>query len=269
VVRVGPLPVRTAAAEVDGFADALGLTATCGSVPLTFPIRWLGLPELRGPIGQSLGLQNARLVHQSQSFTYHGPLERDRDYRIEVEARREPASSDRITSLATIRNVSGDVMVAAETVLRLIGPTPAAQAPRRAPGFAKGAIPELRVGPIAFSQVRRYAAASLDENPLHRDAAAARASGLAAPVVHGMFIVGQFERSLFEWRPHCQITRIFASFLQPLPVGGSIVVSGRVARATPVAGGQHLTIRLVACDDQGLLVCVGEVEGRLVSATPA
>jgi acyl dehydratase len=45
----------------------------------------------------------------------------------------------------------------------------------------------LRCGPISAVDLALFAAASGDHNPLHLDAAVARAAGFERPVVHGMY----------------------------------------------------------------------------------
>lgn len=263
--RVGPIVVRTERSEVEAFARALGLRATYGPVPLTFPIRWLGLPELREALAREFGVTDALLVQQSQAFEYVEPLALDRDYLIEVAGRRELTSPGRLALHATIRQGSGESVLTSETVLRLFDRSASPGASRRAPPFAEPTIPEVRVGPIDALQTRHYAVAALDDNPLHRDAEAARAVGLAGPVVHGMIVMGQFERALVAWRPDLRVTRLFATFLHPLPVGGRIVVGGRVARSTPHRDGEQLVLRLLARSAGDDFLSVGEVE----AVTPA
>ena len=200
------------------------------------------------------------MVHQSQNFAYARPLELGCDYAIEVEAHRDPASDGRVTMRATIRDGSGDIVLASETLL-LIVDAPALGAPRRRPlAAAASAIPELHMGPIGLRQTRRYAAASLDDNPLHRDPAAARAAGLDGPIVHGMLLAGQFERALAAWRRDLRIGRLYATFLQPLPIGGRIVIGSRIAQSTRSGDGERLVVRLAVRNDADDIVCVGEVE---------
>lgn len=260
VVSIGPFTVRANTSEVEDFADALGTRAAFGPAPLTFPMRWLCLPELRDPVARGLGLANALLVQQSQSFTYARPLKRDRDYRIEAEARRD--SSGRVTLRATISEASGGTVVISETVMRIVDATTTAPAPRRLPPFAGGDIPELRVWPIGLREARRYAAASLDDNPLHSDPAAARAAGLEGPIVHGMLLAGQFERALLAWRPLLTVRRCRATFLRPLPLGSSATIASRLVQSTQNNSHEQLVIRLAIRNDAEELLIVGEVEAQ-------
>ena len=267
-VRIGPLMVRTDAADVEAFARALGLREICGPVPLTFPIRWLSLPDVRGEISRELGLDQAPLVQQSQTFHFFGPLEPDRDYSFEIVARRLGPSFDRTSLRATVRDVTGNDVLTMDTVLRTLHmahSAPASEFGRHASAAADGMM-MLRVGPFDFAQTQRYAAASLDHNPLHSDIDAAHAVGLDGLIVHGMLVMGQFESALIAWRPNLRVIRLYGTFLRPLPVGGQIAISGRVVKASAERGGEQLILRLVARSDKGDVVCVGEVTAQSVTA---
>jgi len=262
-VRLQPLLVRTAAAEVGAFAAALGLPATCGPAPLTFPIRWLGQPELRREIVQRFGARHGVLVHQSQSFVFGGVLGIERDYRLEAVVR---SDAGRVILTAAVRERTNEIL-RMETVLRVAESAPAAASGRRAPPLGETPIPELRLGPIGLGQTRRYAAAALDDNPVHTDIAAARAAGLSDVIVPGMFIAGQFERALLGWRRDLSIHRLHAMFLQPLPVGGGIVVGSRIVRSARQGDCEQMVVRLIVRSDRDEPLCVGEVEALAPAAS--
>jgi 3-hydroxybutyryl-CoA dehydratase len=246
---------------VTAFGRALTTRSGYGPVPLTFPMRWLCLPALREPISRELRLERALLVHQSQTFAYARPLDLERDFTIEVDARRTPPAGGRVTMRATVRDDRGDAIFVAETLVRAVEGAAIAPVPRRAAPVPSSDIPGLEVAPIDAAQTRRYAAAALDDNPLHYDPEAARAAGLDGPIVQGMLLAGQFEPALSAWRPDLRIERLYAGFLRPLPVGGAVVVNGRIAQSTPAAGGDRLVVRLTVRDGAGDMVCIGEVEG--------
>jgi N-terminal half of MaoC dehydratase len=60
------------AAEVEAFADALGLPAS--PVPLTFPIRFFFHPEIRVALATLLPADGSLPIHFGQRFRYHRPL---------------------------------------------------------------------------------------------------------------------------------------------------------------------------------------------------
>jgi acyl dehydratase len=92
-------------------------------------------------------------------------------------------------------------------------------------------IPPREFGPFDREALARYATASGDENPLHFDADAARAAGLADTPVHGMLMLSCFEPFLREWRSDVLVTRLSAKFLSPVLAGEGIRISGRVVRS--------------------------------------
>ncbi len=257
-VRIGPLTVRTGAGEVAAFARALGSRPTYGPVPLTFPVRWLSLPGVRGDISRALGLDQTPLVQQSQTFRYAEPLECEREYAFEVAA--SCPSPDRTVLHAAVSDTAGNDVLAMETVLRALHMVPTRstrEIGRRTTAAEDGAV-LLRADPFDLAQTQRYAAASLDHNPLHSDIGAARAAGLNGLTVHGMMVMGQFESALVAWRQDLRVVRLYGIFLRPLPAGSQIAVSGRVAKTSRDSSGEQLILRLVARTAEGDAVCVGE-----------
>lgn len=118
----------------------------------------------------------------------------------------------------------------------------------------------LALGPVGPDWVRRYAEASLDLNPIHLSRSAAEAAGLDGPVVHGMLIMGQFERLLRNWRPACVIELLSAHFLKPLPVGGHLEIAGHIVSR---GHGGICHVRLTARDAAGEFIAAGEARVRL------
>jgi fatty acid synthase, bacteria type len=108
---------------------------------------------------------------------------------------------------------------------------------------------------IGTDQVKRYAEVSRDRNPIHLSSAAAAAAGLDGPVVHGMLIMGQFERLLRSWQPDCTIAALTTQFLRPMPVGGSLEVGARIVS---IASDRSCRFRLTARNSAGQLIAIGE-----------
>jgi len=258
-IRVGPLNVRAGAADVAAFGDALGLPETLGPVPLTFPIRFLGLPAVRRTIAGIAGVSHARLVLRSQLFSYCRALKVDRAYVLDVEIHHRRLPADCIVLGATVRDGADGVVVTAQTELR-IGERPVNSGAARvfAPA-SDSVIPDLCLGPIHMLQTRRYAATSLDDNPVHSDAAAAHALGLAGPIVPGMLIAGQFERAILAWDANLRVNRLYVVFLQPLLVGSQVVLSlSRVGAGSASAVGPMI-LRALARTVEGQLIAIGEI----------
>ncbi len=117
--RLAPIMVRTDSAMVLEFQRASGGETVPGRVPLIFPIRWLGLPEVRARVLEMVG-GDIVPVHESQSFTTVRRLELDRDYLLAVEMIRT-SRPERLTLHGTVSTPDGEVCVWFETVLRLVG----------------------------------------------------------------------------------------------------------------------------------------------------
>jgi acyl dehydratase len=132
--------------------------------------------------------------------------------------------------------------------------------------LASGAgIPDMQFGPIAGSDCRHYADASLDDNPLHLDPGAALAAGLDRPIVHGMLMMGLFEQVLANWQPTFRAARLHATFLRPVMIDSVITIGGKVAQAVVGREGTLLHLRLLVRTEGGELACVGEASGRISS----
>jgi acyl dehydratase len=101
---------------------------------------------------------------------------------------------------------------------------------------------DLAVGDDVFSvsrvvtrdDVKRYADASGDQNPLHQDEDFARAVGFPGIIAHGMFTMGHLARSLTDWLGDpSRLKRLTVQFRAPVFMGETIVAEGRVKALDP------------------------------------
>ena len=122
---LGTFAVEAVAAEVDAFraATCFGQDGTPGSVPLTFPMRWLMQPDVRQAILTLLPETDLIPVHEAQSFDYARPLRPGHAYQLAVSGQRlaEPA---RLLVEATVNDGDGSPCVRLDTTLRLVATTP-------------------------------------------------------------------------------------------------------------------------------------------------
>lgn len=121
---LGRFAVTTDPAVVDAFRRATGRDDD-GKVPLTFPMRWLALPDVRTAVLRLLPETDIVPVHESQSFECAEPLVVGRSYSMSLEGRRE-TGPDRLVLDAVVSNEAGDSVVHLETMLRLISTRAAA-----------------------------------------------------------------------------------------------------------------------------------------------
>jgi acyl dehydratase len=126
------------------------------------------------------------------------------------------------------------------------------QAPRVGEKFAPQAFM-----PCGMDELRRYAEASGDSNPIHLDVELARKAGLPGSPVHGMLLMSRFVPALAAWRSDLSLIRLSAKFLRPVYVGETGEFSGRVAQ---VSKGESTTflLRLMMHNEKRELAMLAE-----------
>jgi acyl dehydratase len=94
-------------------------------------------------------------------------------------------------------------------------------------------IPELtRV--ISREDVRAYAEASGDRNPLHLDDEVARAAGFDRSIAHGMLTMGHLASALVAWAGDAgAIARMRVQFRVPVLVDETVVAGGTIRALDP------------------------------------
>ena len=90
------------------------------------------------------------------------------------------------------------------------------------------ALPELR-RTVTREDVKAYADAGGDQNPLHQDDEVARAAGFDGIIAHGMFTMGVMAACLTSWvGDPAAVRRLQAQFRSPVFMGEELVAGGRV-----------------------------------------
>lgn len=143
-----------------------------------------------------LGLDLLRLVHGEHDATFHKVI---RPWDL-VHTRGELLSVEEKSSGLLVKSglygfVDGQLAVSCTTVYFIRGTEPKAP-PKPAGAAASGAAPAPKAAPptpdhslslaLAADQSLQYAAASLDDNPIHTDAATAAAAGLPGVILQGL-----------------------------------------------------------------------------------
>ena len=89
-------------------------------------------------------------------------------------------------------------------------------------------LPALR-RVVTPEDVRAYAEAGGDPNPLHQDDQVARAAGFTGMIAHGMFTMAHLAACVTGWiDDDVEVVRIAAQFRAPVFMGEEIVAGGRV-----------------------------------------
>ena len=89
-------------------------------------------------------------------------------------------------------------------------------------------LPELR-RVVTREDVKAYADASGDQNPLHQSDEFARGVGFDDVIAHGMFTMGHMAACVVAWAGDAaQVSAISAQFRATVSMGQEIVAGGRV-----------------------------------------
>jgi len=89
---------------------------------------------------------------------------------------------------------------------------------------------------VTREDVKAYADASGDQNPLHQDDEVARAAGFPRVVAHGMYTMGTLASWLVDWLGDpAALIRMQVHFRAPVFVDDSIECGGRVRSLDPRA----------------------------------
>ncbi len=116
--------------------------------------------------------------------------------------------------------------------------------------------------PITQEQLRRYAEASGDYNPIHLDEQAAQQVGLDGVIAHGMLsmaFLGQFVNQQIAGIPGARIENLKVRFHNMVHLGDILTCQGKViTRTTQEDVSQSITIECWAQNQKGDKVTIGD-----------
>jgi len=127
-------------------------------------------------------------------------------------------------------------------------------------------MPALVKPPVQQIQLTRYAGASGDFNPIHQDAAFAKAAGMGDVFAHGMLSMGFVAQSVTDWLGVGTVRKIGVRFAALVRLGDVITCRARVvAKRPPKEGdGPHLVdLELWAENQKGEKVVTGKATAAL------
>ena len=82
---------------------------------------------------------------------------------------------------------------------------------------------------VTREDVKEYADASGDQNPLHLNDDAAKAAGFPGVIAHGMYTMSHLATSIVRWAGDVSaLTRLRVQFRAPVFAGETIVAGGKV-----------------------------------------
>jgi acyl dehydratase len=112
----------------------------------------------------------------------------------------------------------------------------------------------LELGPLGADDLRRFARASGDDNPLHTDPAVARAAGFDDVIAHGMLAMAYAGRAVTDVVPQAELRELRVRFHAVVPVGSALRCV--VGEEGGERDGRRLTLE-VARED-GTVACSGD-----------
>jgi acyl dehydratase len=115
--------------------------------------------------------------------------------------------------------------------------------------------------PIEQEQLRRYAAASGDYNPIHLDPEAARRVGLDGVIAHGMLsmaFLGQFVNQQIADEPGARVGRLKVRYVGMVRLGDTLTCLGKITARTEGEQETAITLECWAQNQRGEQVTVGE-----------
>ena len=120
------------------------------------------------------------------------------------------------------------------------------------------ALPVVRKR-VTQEQVRRYADASGDHNPLHLDADFAAKTAFKRPIAHGMLTLAVVMELLAQafGRPFLEGGRLRVRFKGPVYPGDDVTAEGRVTREIVEQGRRYLECAVALKNPKGEEVVTG------------
>ena len=116
-------------------------------------------------------------------------------------------------------------------------------------------IPTKTMPPITREQLRFYADASGDFNPIHLDEEVAKKNGLPGIIAHGMLTAGFLAERARELVPGWDVKRVQSRFRSMTLLGDVISLTGTVK----AADGKSITLDLQARNQKGEVTTTASV----------
>ena len=119
-------------------------------------------------------------------------------------------------------------------------------------------LKERTTPPVGRDQLRKYAEASGDANPIHLSDEAADAAGLPGVIAHGMLTVATMGLLFSPYLEHGHVKTFRSRFSGMVFLGEVLRVGGRAVRTEEIAEGRLYTFEVYARRDEDT-VASGEV----------
>jgi acyl dehydratase len=114
---------------------------------------------------------------------------------------------------------------------------------------------------IAQEQLRRYAEASGDFNPIHLDPDAARRVGLDGVIAHGMLsmaFLGQFVNQQIACEPGARVGKLKVRYVGMVRLGDTLTCQGKITQRVESETETAISLECWAQNQRGEQVTLGE-----------
>ena len=194
---------RTNTQRLAQFAEAVGDTNPDHRAGRIAPPVFHHVPVIQSMVEVLKAVSSGFLIHGEQDFAYHQPIvpgQRLRSRSSLVGMRNSSAGVLFLVRSETLDHGGQPVCTQRATCLvqneRI--PEDVGEAHPARPTVPRNGAPEVSASQIDDQQTLRYAEAARDYSPYTLDAAAAKALGLPAPIVHGMCTLALIARSVVD-----------------------------------------------------------------------
>ena len=231
--------------------------------PPLYPVRIFHPLILSCVTDPLLDLDLLRVVHGEEDLTWHAPLRPgDLVQRRAVLESISQKGSGVVASWRMFAEVDGAVRVEVVNTVFARG----AKLPGMSPGDTYGTVAPSRPAPegepriagapmpVDLDQADRYAAASLDDNPIHVNDAVARKAGLPGVILHGLCTMAFASRAVVDGLADGdpgRLKRLSVRFTKPVLPGQTLTVTVHDAGTLPDG---HHGYHLAVSDEDGEVV---------------
>lgn len=126
--------------------------------------------------------------------------------------------------------------------------------------------PQFVTGPLTKEQIKNYAEAAGDPNPIHVDEAFAKMSGYRTVIAHGLMTMAYVSRMLTNWLPnYTQLNRLKTRFTKVAYPGDTLTCKGKVTQKYVKEDGNYVELEVWSENQNGETVAKGSATVALPS----
>ena len=119
-------------------------------------------------------------------------------------------------------------------------------------------IPQFVKGPLTKEQIKEYAEAAGDPNPMHYDENFAKMAGYRTVIAHGLMTMAYVSEMLTNWLPsYTQLKRLKTRFTKVVYPGHTLTCKGKVTQKYVKKDGNYVELEVWSENQDGETVVTG------------